>query len=483
MDLCQNRFKTDSLKNFKTKKAMKLINKLGLVILAVTSLFASCAKEEAYLVRENDQLSFNCNEQAVEQSLQCQGAWSVDYNGTKDWITVTPDSGVDNGSVEFVSVAVAYNRGAERTGTIYMVFNGKQYPIAITQAACDFAYGALKGDGSLVAGKEAAYTLSLPYSKAYGDESVVLTCTMTGASAGLVAPEVTYNSFSKGSGVIDYVVTGTPTTPGEVSFTLNVDGEAKGTVTTTVADPADLQLSGLPVFWDFAHYDAGTTVDQKKGAIQGTQYDYSWGSLSLNPCDSSAPSTDHKFLDWNYCDVNQAYFTVSGKITSYAYGEGHAYAKGMVYNDYWLMATKVRNLAAGTKLTFEGAIGCSGSGPKVATIEYSVDGGKTWLEAAGGREYVHPYTGDKANIHLEVFTDNQYVNGDKSQGVRNDKTAEDGWAKVTFPIEKGLEDGWFYVRLRYSLNLRLMHSASTYTIATGGSERVKNEVKIYVAEE
>ena len=88
MDLCQNRFKTDSLKNFKTKKAMKLINKLGLVILAVTSLFASCAKEEAYLVRENDQLSFNCNEQAVEQSLQCQGAWSVDYNGTKDWIRV-----------------------------------------------------------------------------------------------------------------------------------------------------------------------------------------------------------------------------------------------------------------------------------------------------------------------------------------------------------------------------------------------------------
>ena len=38
------------------------------------------------------------------------------------------------------------------------------------------------------------------------------------------------------------------------------------------------------------------------------------------------------------------------------------------------------------------------------------------------------------------------------------------------------------VRIRYSLNLRLNHTASTYTIATGGSERVKNEVKLYVAE-
>lgn len=462
---------------------MKLFNKLGLIILAVASLFCSCANEEQYLVRENDQLSFNCNEQAVEQSLQCVGAWSIDYNGTKDWVTVTPDSGVGNGSVEFVSVAVAYNRGAERTGTIYMVLNGEQYPIAITQAACDFAYGSLTSDGSLVAGKEAAFTLSLSYSKAYGDESVELSCNMTGASEGLVAPNVTYNSFQSGSGVIDYVITGTPTTVGEVTFTLLVDGEAKGSVTTSIADPADLELSGLPVFWDFAHYDAGITVDEKKAALQGTQYDYSWGSLSLNPCDASAPSTDHKILDWNYCDVNQAYFTVSAKITSYAYGEGHAYAKGMVYNDYWLMATKVRNLEAGTMLTFEGAIGCSGSGPKVGTLEYSVDGGTTWLEAAGGREYKHPYTDDKANVHFEVFTDNQYVNADKAQGVRNDKDASDGWAKVTFPVEKGLADGWFYVRIRYSLNLRLNHTATTYTIATGGSERVKNEVKLYVAEE
>lgn len=463
---------------------MKLINKIGLIILGVSSLFCSCAKEEAYLIRENDQLSFNCNEQAVDQSLQCQGAWSVDYNGAT-WVTVTPDSGVGNGSVEFVSVGVGYNRGAERTGTIYMVFNGKQYPITITQGACDFAYGNLSGEGRLVQGDASTLTLKLAYSKAYGDESVVLGCNMTGASAGLVAPQVEYNSFQQGSGVIEYTITGTPTTIGEVTFQMTADGEPVGkSYKTTVLDPNDVyKLTGLPVFWDFAHYAAGTTVDEKKAAIQGTQYDYSWGSLSLNKdLYASTVSTDHKILDWNYCDVNQAYFTVSGNITSYAYGEGHAYAKGMVYNDYWLMATKVANLKAGTVLTFEGAIGCSGSGPKVGTLEYSVDGGKTWLEAAGGREYVHPHTGDKANVHFEVFTDNQYVNADKAQGVRNDKDASDGWAKVTFPVEQGLADGWFYVRIRYSLNLRLNHTASTYTIAATGSERVKNEVKLYVAE-
>ncbi|MBQ9138911.1 MAG: BACON domain-containing protein [Alistipes sp.] len=463
---------------------MKLINKIGLIILACTSLFCGCAQEEAYLVRENDQLSFNCAEQAVDQTIQCQGAWEVDYNGN-EWITVTPDSGVGSGEVEYVSIGVAYNRGAERTGTIYINFNGKGYPVTVAQGACDFAYGNLSGEGKLVQNKPAEYTLKLAYTKAYGDESVKLGCQISGAAAaGLVAEEVQYSSFQKGSGVIEYAITGTPTTVGDVTFQMTVDGAPQGTaLTAQVLDPSDVALFGFPVFWDFAHYDAGTTVAEKKAALQGTQYDYSWGSSSLNPCDGSAPSTDHKFLDWNFCDVNQAYFTVSGKITQYAYGEGHAYTKGMVHNDYWLMATKVRNLEAGTKLTFEGAIGCSGSGPKVATIEYSVDGGNTWLEAAGGREYVHPWTGDKANIHLEVFTDNQYVNKDANQGVRNDKTAEDGWAKVTFPVEKGLADGWFYLRLRYSLNLRLNNTQASYAIAATGSERVKNEVKIYVAEE
>lgn len=463
---------------------MKLINKIGLIILAASSLFCSCAKEEAYLIRENDQLSFNCGAQAVDQSLQCQGAWSVDYNGAT-WVTVTPDSGVGNGNVEFVSVGVAYNRGAERVGTIYMVFNGKQYPITITQGACDFAYGNLSGDGRLVQGDAASLTLKLAYSKAYGDESVVLGCNMSGACEGLVAPQVEYASFQQGSGVIEYTITGTPTTIGEVTFQMTADGQPVGkTYKTSVLDPNDVyKLTGLPVFWDFAHYAAGNTVAEKKAALQGTQYDYSWGSLSLNKdLYASTVSTDHKILDWNYCDVNQAYFTVSGKISSYAYGEGHAYAKGMVYNDYWLMATKVTNLKAGTMLSFEGAIGCSGSGPKVGTLEYSVDGGKTWLEAAGGREYTHPHTGEKANVHFEVFTDSQYVNGDSAQGVRNDKDASDGWAKVTFPVEQGLDDGWFYVRIRYSLNLRLIHTASTYTIAATGSERVKNEVKLYLAE-
>lgn len=436
-------------------------------------------------MRENDQLSFNCSEQAVEQSLQCQGAWSIDYNGAT-WVTVTPDSGVGDGSVEFVKIGVAYNRGAERVGTIYMVNNGEQYPITISQGACDFSYGTLAGEGKLVQNKPAEFTLKLAYSKAYGDESVTLGCQITGAgAAGLVAPEVKYESFQKGNGVIEYAISGTPTTIGEVTFQMTVDGVAQGTtLKASVLDPADVALYGLPVFWDFAHYAAGTSVAEKKAAIQGTQYDYSWGQYSLNKdLYDSTVSTDHKILDWNYCDVNQAYFTVSGKISSYAYGEGHAYAKGMVYNDYWLMATKVRNLEAGTKLTFEGAIGCSGSGPKVGTLEYSVDGGITWLEAAGGREYQHPYTSDKANVHFEVFTDSQYVNGDSAQGVRNDKDASDGWAKVTFPVEKGLADGWFYVRIRYSLNLRLNHTASTYAIAATGSERVKNEVKLYVAEE
>ena len=100
---------------------MNLFHKIGLAVAASAALFAACSSDDdPFFARENDYLTFDCNEQTVEQSLQCDGAWSIDYDGNDDWIAVTPDSGVGNGELDFITVGVAYNRGGERTGTIYI---------------------------------------------------------------------------------------------------------------------------------------------------------------------------------------------------------------------------------------------------------------------------------------------------------------------------------------------------------------------------
>ena len=108
---------------------MNLFHKIGLVIAASVALTTACSSDDdPFFARENDYLTFDCNEQSVEQSLQCDGAWKVDYDGN-DWIAVTPDEGVGDGELSFISIGVSYNRSAERTGTIYIDFNGRAYPI------------------------------------------------------------------------------------------------------------------------------------------------------------------------------------------------------------------------------------------------------------------------------------------------------------------------------------------------------------------
>ena len=83
---------------------MNLFHKIGLAVAASAALFAACSSDDdPFFARENDYLTFDCNEQTVEQSLQCDGAWSIDYDGNDDWIAVTPDSGVGNGELDFIT--------------------------------------------------------------------------------------------------------------------------------------------------------------------------------------------------------------------------------------------------------------------------------------------------------------------------------------------------------------------------------------------
>ena len=153
-------------------------------------------------------------------------------------------------------------------------------------------------------------------------------------------------------------------------------------------------------------------------------------------------------------------------------GEGHCYMKGLQKDDYWLMAFPVKNLKEGTRIAFEAAVGCSGSGARYYALEYSADGTNWFL--AEGAETVTGVDGSTGPAHYTVMTD---------QALPNDKTPACGWASYTFPVEGcSVTDGLFYVRLRVSLDIRLNASATTYTISKTGSERLKGIVKVSLPE-
>jgi len=146
--------------------------------------------------------------------------------------------------------------------------------------------------------------------------------------------------------------------------------------------------------------------------------------------------------------------------------------KGLQKDDYWLMAFPVKNLKEGTRIAFEAAVGCSGSGARYYALEYSADGTNWFL--AEGAETVTGVDGSTGPAHYTVMTD---------QALPNDKTPACGWASYTFPVEGcSVTDGLFYVRLRVSLDIRLNASATTYTISKTGSERLKGIVKVSLPE-
>ncbi len=438
---------------------MNLFHKIGLAIVCSALLTTACSSDDdPFFARENDQLTFDCNEQTVEQSLQCEGAWRIDYDGN-DWISVTPDEGVGSGELEFLTIGVAYNRGAEREGTIYIDFNGKAHPIRITQGPCNFAYGKLSTAGSLMRGVESDFVLELAYSNANGDESVALSCRMTGASEGLAAADCTFDKFRKGSGTITMPVTGVPAQTGEVFFELFVDGVSKGTVKSTVLEDASAIVGGFPVWWDFSSGD--------KAVITSDPHNYSWGSGSKHPCAASDPSTDHKYLDWS--DRGGYLTVVCSTASGWGYGEGHCYLKGLLKDDYWLMVFPVQNLREGTMLSFEASVGGSGSGAGYYALEYSADGANWFL--AAGSTLVEGKNGSSAPVHFTA-----------KDSTKNDMSADHGWAKYTFPVAGcSVHDGQFYVRLRVSLDQRV-NAGTNFVIAKTGSERLKGIVKVSLAE-
>ena len=159
---------------------------IAICALAAVISVGSCQNEEEYLVRETDVVRFDTpRENNRKITLRCLGAWKTVVPEGSEWVSTTPSEGVGDGSMEFISVNAAVNRGAERTATIYLENGGKQYPITVSQADGTVVWGELTLTGDLVENEIVSAMLNLPYSNTIGDENVEVTCEVSGTVSGL----------------------------------------------------------------------------------------------------------------------------------------------------------------------------------------------------------------------------------------------------------------------------------------------------------
>lgn len=211
----------------------------------------------------------DCTEQSIEQNVLCDGEWIADCSSA-EWIAISPEHGSGNGKdYGFFTLDIEYNSGAQRTATVYLIYDGVSYPVTVTQGKCEFAYGAPKIEGNLFQNIESTAVLRLPYACASGRESVEISCAITGAAAGGLSVEKrTYADFAEGAGELTIPIDGAATRAGAVAFELFVDGASVGSCSASVISDPDAVPEGLPVGWNF--YAAGIKTPR------GSEWDYSW---------------------------------------------------------------------------------------------------------------------------------------------------------------------------------------------------------------
>ncbi len=431
-------------------------------------LFAvSCEKDEGVFTRENDAISCDCTEQSIPQNVLCDGEWVADCNGVS-WISITPERGSGNGKdYGFFTLNIQYNSDAERTATVYLLYDGVSYPITVTQGKCEFAYGTPKVEGNLFQNIESTATISLPYTCASGRESVEIACTVTGeAAAGLRVVTATYDKFSKGDGTLTIPVQGMAERAGKVSFEVTVAGVSAGSCSANVISDPDAVPEGFPVGWNF--YALGMVGT----APRGSQWDYSWTTDALHPATDTNPLDAHKLLPT--AGNENAYLTASGVVSdngNYTFNPG-IQIKGLMENDYFLFVIPVKNIKAEHKLSVEASMGAAGSGPGYYALEYSADN-KNWTLAEGST--LMEVFGTSAQVHYYVPKENT-----GTDRKTYDKATDKGYRKYIFPLS-GMEtiyEGNLYLRLRICMDRRANGSESTNMIAAAWADLKGFEVAL-----
>lgn len=386
-----------------------------------------------------------------------------------------------------MEISVLYNSGAEREGTLTIHFNGKEYPVAIRQAACNFGYGKAEFFGSVVAGEATKAYIELSYVNASGEEKAEIGGRVS-EDIGITIQPFTYDRFSAGDGKIEIPLSGIARGSGSLTFTVTVDGvDVAECSTTVIADPDAPQ--GLPVGWNY--FLSKDELDNVTTFLQGSRYDYSWSTeasgVQLGP---DAKSTEHKLLP--NIGNREAYMTIQRSDASGVYGlskDVPSYSirvNKVAVDDYLLFVIPVKNIKSTTKVFVEGAFGAAGKGPGCWALEYSSDGSR-WTLAPGAEDVSWNDVAGKAHFRVPngndvpggigdrngdgLISNSTSSSSDLSTGkYRNiyQKDIDDGYYTYTFPLEgiTDIAEGTLYFRLRVSVNLRASYG-SAYVIDGG----------------
>lgn len=428
--------------------------------MATAVLLSACTwsctdSDEAYLVRETDNIYFSNNLTASKSiSLRCNGNWHTVTPDGAEWITVTPAEGTGDGSFTWIEITTAHNRGVERSATIYLEMEGRQYPITVSQPDGSVKYSDIDISGSLIEGDESAALLTMNYSNAFGDETVNVQGTISGNGEGLTVQKAQFN-LNKGSGSISLEITGTPTTPGTATFSIIVDGTSVGTVSTRILNASEKPVEGLPVKWEFCP-QKGTADD--RDALRARHPEW-----------LKAPYICHSDVGQATLSIVEAIGKSAKAINSCNFNDGHMYVKGLYVDDAWLFTIPVKNLTTGRKINMSGSIGGSGSSAGFFVIEYS-DDNETWTRAEGAK--TETFNNTEVTYHARAY--DSVITGGENCGDYN----------CTFPVilDKTVKDGHLYVRMRVSANVRVTAN-NTITNGGGGSTRLKGTIAISLVED
>ena len=420
-----------------------------MIICAIAAVLSvgSCQNEEEYLVRETDVIRFDTPREVNRKiTLRCVGAWKTVVPQGAEWVSTTPSEGVGDGSMEFIYVNAATNRGAERSATIYLENGGKQYPIDVYQADGAIVWGELNVTGSLLEGVEGEVVLTLPYSNTIGDETVEVTCVTDDSSLSASPLQTT---LSPDSGKIVITVSGTPSSGGNKTLSIYVDGNQVASTIVYVYASDEAVLEGLPVQWEFTD-GQGSTADVEN--LKKAKPEWTESEHYVKSDDQNGAAT---------ITIVEAAGKTASPVNGWGYNNGHIYVKGLYLDDYWLLTIPVKNLPQSKKIKVDGSINGSGSSPAFFLVEYSVDG-SSWTVCDDSKA-----------------TDTNELYHVQSYDALSDTTKGD--FSTTFLVPSRISEGNLYIRVRVSVNLRVT-LGSTITTTGGGSTRLKGLWKVSVVE-
>ena len=217
-----------------------------------------------------------------------------------------------------------------------------------------------------------------------------------------------------------------------------------------------MPVEGLPVQWRFSEIMGG---DPEKTDLQKRQPEWTTDKHTLNSDVGSATIT-----------VVEAEGKTAAALNSWGYNNGHAYIKGLYYNDYWLMTIPVKYVASGTVLNAKGCFGGSGSAAAFFLLEYSADS-LTWHQADGAKTETFTIKEKPVEAIYHV------------QACDVPKFPDDAACSFdcTFPVEVDIPNGNLYIRLRVSANIRITQN-NTITTGGGGSNRLAKTWSVSVVE-